>query len=111
MHPVSIRGIKKGMGKTQLEEQLAVQAGYWPLYRYNPLLADEGKNPFTLDYDKAPDGTLQTFLSGENRYAQLEKSFPEESKKLRVQIEKEILHRFETLKQIADPQAVCKSEG
>ena len=109
--PCINQGIKKGMGKTQLEEQLAVQAGYWPLYRYNPLLADEGKNPFTLDYDKAPDGTLQTFLSGENRYAQLEKSFPEESKKLRIQIEKEILQRFETLKQIADPQAVCKSEG
>ncbi len=109
--PCINQGIKKGMGKTQLEEQLAVQAGYWPLYRYNPLLADEGKNPFTLDYDKAPDGTLQTFLSGENRYAQLEKSFPEESKKLRVQIEKELLQRFETLKQIADPQAVCKSEG
>ena len=109
--PCINQGIRKGMGKTQLEEQLAVQAGYWPLYRYNPLLADEGKNPFTLDYDKAPDGTLQTFLSGENRYAQLEKSFPEESKKLRVQIEKEILQRFETLKQIADPQAVCKSEG
>ncbi len=74
--PCINQGIKKGMGKTQLEEQLAVQAGYWPLYRYNPLLADEGKNPFTLDYDKAPDGTLQTFLSGENRYAQLEKILP-----------------------------------
>ncbi len=108
--PCINQGIKKGMGKTQLEEQLAVQAGYWPLYRYNPLLADEGKNPFTLDYDKAPDGTLQAFLSGENRYAQLEKTFPGESKKLRAQIEKEILQRFETLKQIADPQAVCKSE-
>ena len=107
--PCINQGIKKGMGKTQLEEQLAVQAGYWPLYRYNPLLADEGKNPFTLDYDKAPDGTLQAFLSGENRYAQLEKTFPGESKKLRAQIEKEVLQRFETLKQIADPQVVCKA--
>ncbi len=108
--PCINQGIKKGMGKTQLEEQLAVQAGYWPLYRYNPLLADEGKNPFVLDYDKAPDGTLQEFLSGENRYAQLEKAFPDESKRLRSQIEKEVLHHHDILKQIADPQAVCKPE-
>ncbi len=108
--PCINQGIKKGMGKTQLEEQLAVQAGYWPLYRYNPLLAQEGKNPFVLDYDKAPDGTLQEFLSGENRYAQLEKAFPGESKKLRSQIEQEMLHRYDVLKQIADPAAVCKTE-
>jgi pyruvate-ferredoxin/flavodoxin oxidoreductase len=108
--PCINQGIKKGMGKTQLEEQLAVQAGYWPLYRYNPLLANEGKNPFVLDYDKAPDGTLQEFLSGENRYAQLEKAFPGESKKLRSQIEQEMLHRYDVLKQIADPEAVCKTE-
>jgi pyruvate-ferredoxin/flavodoxin oxidoreductase len=105
--PCINQGLKKGMGKTQLEEQLAVQAGYWPLYRYNPLLVEKGENPFILDYDKAPDGTIQEFLSGENRYASLEKSFPEESKKLRAQLEKEILKRHETLTLMADPMSIC----
>ena len=47
--PCINQGIRKGMGKTQLESKLAVQSGYWPLYRFNPALAGEGKNPFTLD--------------------------------------------------------------
>ena len=47
--PCINQGLRKGMGKTQLEAKLAVQSGYWPLYRFNPLLAEEGKNPFTLD--------------------------------------------------------------
>ncbi len=105
--PCINQGLKKGMGKSQLEEQLAVQTGYWPLYRYNPLLALEGKNPFILDYDKAPDGTLQDFLSGENRYAMLEKAFPDESKKLRAQLETEIQKRYETLRVMADPMSIC----
>lgn len=90
------------MGKTQEEENLAVAAGYWPLYRYNPLLVSEGKNPFILE-SKAPDGTLQQFLSGENRYASLEKMFPDESKKLREKIEKEYVERYDILKSMAGP--------
>jgi pyruvate-ferredoxin/flavodoxin oxidoreductase len=82
------------MGKTQLESKLAVQSGYWPLYRYNPLLADEGKNPFILD-SKAPDGSIQEFLASENRFALLEKIEPEASKRLRTQIEQDYLQRFE----------------
>ncbi len=100
--PCINQGIKKGMGKTQEEENLAVAAGYWPLYRYNPLLAEEGKNPFMLE-SKAPDGTLQQFLSGENRYASLEKMFPDESKKLREKIEKEYAERYDILKAMAGP--------
>jgi pyruvate-ferredoxin/flavodoxin oxidoreductase len=65
------------------------------------MLAKEGKNPFVLE-SKAPDGTLQDFLSGENRYAMLERSFPEESKKLRSKIEEEINQRYQTLKFMAD---------
>ncbi|GAB1410221.1 pyruvate:ferredoxin (flavodoxin) oxidoreductase [Desulfovibrionales bacterium] len=91
--PCINQGIRKGMGKTQLEAKLAVQSGYWPLYRFNPLLADEGKNPFSLD-SKAPDGTLQEFLAGENRYALLEKTSPEASSRLRSQIEQEYAQRF-----------------
>ena len=92
--PCINQGIRKGMGKTQLESKLAVQFGYWPLYRFNPALAGEGKNPFTLD-SKAPDGSMQEFLANENRYAQLEKIAPEASKELRTQIEKDYLQRFE----------------
>ncbi|WP_419785254.1 pyruvate:ferredoxin (flavodoxin) oxidoreductase [Pseudodesulfovibrio sp.] len=91
--PCINQGIKKGMGKTQLEQKLAVASGYWPLYRYNPLLADEGKNPFSLD-SKAPDGTLQEFLSGENRYAMLEKFHPEAADTLRKRIEMDYTKRY-----------------
>ncbi|BBD10015.1 pyruvate:ferredoxin (flavodoxin) oxidoreductase [Desulfovibrio ferrophilus] len=100
--PCINQGIRKGMGKTQLEQDLAVKSGYWPLYRYNPELADQGKNPFQLDYKKDPDGSLQEFLSGENRYGLLERTFPEESKKLRAQIEADYLVRHELLKNMAD---------
>ncbi|MDD2388509.1 MAG: pyruvate:ferredoxin (flavodoxin) oxidoreductase [Desulfobacterales bacterium] len=95
--PCINHGIKKGMGKSQLEAKLAVESGYWPLYRFNPDLKKEGKNPFILD-SKEPDGTLQEFLSGEVRYASLEKLFPEESKKLRARIETEYMNRYQALK-------------
>jgi len=99
--PCINHGIKKGMGKTQEEQDLAVKSGYWPLYRFNPELKKEGKNPFVLD-SKKPDGTLQQFLSGEVRYASLEKAFPEESKTLRAMIEVEYTERYERLKQLAE---------
>jgi pyruvate-ferredoxin/flavodoxin oxidoreductase len=89
------------MGKTQQESKLAVESGYWPLYRFNPLLAKEGKNPFILD-SKEPDGNLQEFLGGENRFAALEKSFPDESIRLRAKIEKELKDRYEMLKKLAE---------
>jgi len=105
--PCINQGLKAGMGKSQAEEKLAVASGYWPMYRYNPLLEKEGKNPFVLE-SKDPDGTIQDFLAGENRFASLEKTFPGESKKLRQQIEEEINSRYQTLKQLADPTVVCK---
>jgi pyruvate-ferredoxin/flavodoxin oxidoreductase len=107
--PCINQGLKAGMGKSQAEEKLAVASGYWPMYRYNPLLEKEGKNPFILE-SKDPDGTIQDFLAGENRFASLEKTFPGESKKLRQQIEEEINRRYKTLKQLADPTVVCKEE-
>ncbi len=102
--PCINHGIKKGMGKSQEETKLAVQCGYWPLYRYNPVLKAEGKNPFVLD-SKAPDGSLQEFLAGEVRYASLQKTFPEESKILTERLEKEYNERYEALKLMADPPA------
>jgi len=110
--PCINHGIKKGMGKTQEEEKLAVSSGYWPLYRYNPALKAEGKNPFILD-SKEPDGSLQEFLSGEVRYASLQKTFPEESKRLTAQLEKEYLERYRAMKRMAEmaPEEVAPTGG
>ena len=99
--PCINQGLRRGMGKTQLETKLAVESGFWPMYRYNPLLKEEGKNPFVLD-SKEPNGTLQEFLAGENRFAALEKSFPEESKRLRSKIEQEVNEKYVQLKKLAD---------
>ncbi|MFW6055678.1 MAG: pyruvate:ferredoxin (flavodoxin) oxidoreductase, partial [Thermodesulfobacteriota bacterium] len=110
--PCINQGIQRGMGKTQDEEKWAVSSGYWPIYRYNPQLEAEGKNPFTLD-SKPPDGTLQEFLSGENRYLQLERAFPEESRRLRKQIERDFLARYELLRRMAEqgPLVLEELEG
>jgi len=77
--PCINHGIRAGMSKTQDEEDRAVICGYWQLYRYNPQLEEEGKNPFQLD-SKPPDWSLfQDFLDGEVRYTSLKKAFPEEA--------------------------------
>jgi pyruvate-ferredoxin/flavodoxin oxidoreductase len=107
--PCINQGLKKGMGKSQLEMKLAVDSGYWPLFRYNPQLELEGKNPFKLE-SKAPDGSIQDFLAGEVRFSSLEITFPEESKKLRAQIENEVNYRYKALKQLDDPMSVCDEQ-
>jgi len=89
------------MGKSQEEEKLAVESGYWPLYRYDPRLAAEGQNPFQLDM-KDPTGNFQDFLMGEVRYASLHQSFPEEAKKLHATLEAEYKERYETYKRMAE---------
>ena len=77
--PCISHGLKKGMGSAQWEEKQAVESGYWHLWRYNPTLEDEGKNPFILD-SKEPDWSkFDDFLGREVRYTSLEKSFPEEA--------------------------------
>jgi pyruvate-ferredoxin/flavodoxin oxidoreductase len=111
--PCINQGIKKGMGKSQEETKLAVQSGYWPLYRYNPALKAEGKNPFSLD-SKQPDGSLQEYLAGEVRYASLKKLFPDEAKRLNARLEEEYNERYENLKRLAEEklpaEAVEESE-
>jgi len=99
--PCINHGIKKGMGKTQEEEKLAVESGYWPLYRYDPRLVAEGKSPFQLDY-KEPNGTVHDFLMGEVRYAALTKSFPEEAKRLHKQLEESVSTRYKNYKSMAE---------
>ena len=80
--PCINHGLKAGMGLSQKEEKLAVDCGYWHLYRYNPNLEAEGKNPFTLD-SKEPDWTkFQDFLKGEVRFASLYKLFPDRAQEL-----------------------------
>ena len=79
--PCINHGIKKGMSKAQTEEQLAVEAGYWHLFRFNPALKEEGKPAFTLD-SKAPTGDLMEFLDGEVRYNSLKRANPERAAKL-----------------------------
>ncbi len=103
--PCINHGIKKGMGRSQEETRLAVESGYWPLFRYNPAVAAEGKNPFTLD-SKEPNGKLREFLSGEVRYAALEKTFPEEAKRLVAKLETEYAQRYERLKRLAQAEGV-----
>ncbi len=88
------------MSKGQLETKKAVEAGYWQLYRYNPELADQGKNPFTLD-SKQPTGSYQEFLANETRYTSLKKSKPEIADKLFAQAEQDAKERLETYKRKA----------
>jgi len=104
--PCINHGIMRGMGRSQDEEKLAVTCGYWPLYRYNPQLKAEDKNPFILD-SKQPDGNLKEFLAGEVRYASLQKVFPEEAQTLHTRLEKEVSDRFQILRRLADPTVVC----
>ncbi|MBQ4383417.1 MAG: pyruvate:ferredoxin (flavodoxin) oxidoreductase [Firmicutes bacterium] len=79
--PCINHGIRKGMSKSQTEEKLAVESGYWNNFRFDPRKAEEGKNPFTLD-SKAPTGDYQEFLMGEVRYSSLQKANPNRAAKL-----------------------------
>jgi len=100
--PCINHGLMAGMGKTQQEEVNAVEWGYWSLYRYNPMLEDDGKNPFVLD-SKEPDWTkFQGFLNGEVRYTSLKKSFPEAAGELFTAAEANAKWRYNSYKRMAD---------
>ncbi|MDS1030503.1 pyruvate:ferredoxin (flavodoxin) oxidoreductase [Bacillota bacterium LX-D] len=99
--PCINHGIKEGMGRTQAQGKKAVEHGYWHLYRYNPALAAEGKNPFTLD-SKEPTGSFRDFLNGEVRYTSLAKAFPEAAEELFAKAEKEAKERYENYKRLAN---------
>lgn len=89
------------MSRSQEREKLAVEAGYWILYRYNPLLRAEGKNPFILD-SKEPKVVVNDFLKAETRYTSLERSFPERSQKFRQELDEYIKARYIRYKQLAE---------
>lgn len=99
--PCINHGIASGMGKTQEQTKKAVEAGYWHLYRYNPELAKEGKNPFILD-SKEPKADFMEFLMSEVRYASLKKEFPDVADKLFEKAEKDAKERYEIYKQLAE---------
>jgi len=99
--PCINHGLRNGMGATQNEAKLAVKSGYWHLYRYNPLLEAEGKNPFQLD-SKEPDWkTFQDFLKGEVRYTSLQLSFPEEAVELFKAAEDNAKWRYKSYQRMA----------
>ncbi len=99
--PCINHGIRAGMGCAQLQEQKAVEAGYWHMYRFNPVLKEEGKNPFILD-SKEPTADFQEFLMSENRYASLTRSFPDRAKELFVKTEKDAKERYEGYKKLSE---------
>ena len=99
--PCINHGLKKGMGKTQENIKDAVDAGYWHLYRFNPELKKEGKNPFTLD-SKAPTTSFKDFILGQVRYSSLSQEFPEVADKLFEVAEENANERYDSYKRLAD---------
>ena len=99
--PCINHGLKKGMGKSQAEEKEAVACGYWHLWRYNPALEAEGKNPFSLD-SKEPDWSkFQDFLKGEVRFASVMKQYPAEAAELFAAAEENAKWRLRSYKRMA----------
>jgi pyruvate-ferredoxin/flavodoxin oxidoreductase len=99
--PCISHGLRGGMSKAQAEQSEAVRCGYWHLWRYNPALEADGKNPFTLD-SKTPDWTkFQDFLKGEVRYSSLVKQYPSEANELFRAAEANALWRYNNYKRLA----------
>ena len=99
--PCIEHGMKCGMGLSQKAQKDAVEAGYWHLYRYNPDLKDEGKNPFILD-SKQPTGDFQKYLLGQNRYASLKLSFPDKADALYAKAEQDAKERLASYENLAN---------
>ncbi len=99
--PCINHGIKKGMSKAQTEEELAVKAGYWHCFRFNPAAAAEGKDAFTLD-SKEPTGDYKEFLDGEVRYNALKRANPERAEMLFDKAAATAKARYEYLKKLGD---------
>ena len=99
--PCISHGIKEGMGRAQANIEKAVKAGYWHLYRYNPQLKAEGKNPFTLD-SKEPTESFREFLMGQVRYAAIAKQFPDVAEELFSMAEENAKERYNNYKRLAE---------
>jgi pyruvate-ferredoxin/flavodoxin oxidoreductase len=100
--PCINHGIKGGMGKSQYEEKYAVESGYWHLFRYNPELESENKNPFVMD-SKEPDWSkIDDFIKSEIRYLSLTKSFPEEADRLFKLAKENLVWRYKSYQRMAN---------
>ena len=99
--PCINHGLRAGMGKSQQNEKDAVACGYWHLYRYNPELKAEGKNPFSLD-SKEPTESFRDFIMGQVRYTSLLKAFPDKAEALFEKTEKDAKDRYEGYKKMAE---------
>ncbi|MBO5198377.1 MAG: pyruvate:ferredoxin (flavodoxin) oxidoreductase, partial [Lachnospiraceae bacterium] len=99
--PCINHGIKGGMKSAQTEEKRAVAAGYWHTFRYDPRLAEEGKNPFQLD-SKAPTADYEEFIQSEVRYNRLSRSNPERAKALFEKAAKDAAAKYEKLAKMAE---------
>jgi pyruvate-ferredoxin/flavodoxin oxidoreductase len=99
--PCISHGIKVGMGSSIKQEKFAVESGYWHLYRYNPLLREQGKNPFMLE-SKEPSASYRDYLNSEIRYSSLMNVFPDAAEPLFDESAKNARERYETYKRLAE---------
>ncbi len=99
--PCEMHSIKGGMANCQDEMKKAVDAGYWQMFRFNPALKAEGKNPFSLD-SKEPSASYQDFINGEARYTRLAQQFPERAKELFAKAEATAKAKYERLKKLVE---------
>ena len=98
--PCINHGLRSGMGRTIEQEKFAVESGYWNLFRYDPRLEDEGKNPFILD-SKPPKESFMDFINSEVRYTSLKRAFPQEAEKLFEVAEQDALRRYALYEQMS----------
>ena len=89
------------MANCQLEMKRAVEAGYWQMFRYNPLLKAEGKHPLTVD-SKAPTASYRDFITSETRYSRLVQSFPDRAEALFAEAEKQAKAKYERLLKLGE---------
>ena len=99
--PCISHGLKEGMGRSTANQAQAVACGYWHLYRYNPVLKEQGKNPFTLD-SKEPTESFRDFLMGQVRYSAISKQFPDVAEELFNLAEEYSKERYENYKRLAN---------
>lgn len=98
--PCASHGIRGGMGKSQAQTKRAVDSGYWSMYRYNPQLKEQGKNPFLLD-SKEPTESFQEFIKSEVRYSALLRQFPDKAQVLFDKAEQDAKDRLDTYRRLA----------
>ena len=102
--PCISHGLKDGMGCSVSQEKDAVKAGYWHLFRFNPDLKEEGKNPFSMD-SKEPTGDFREFLLSEVRFSSLKKTFPDLAEDLFEKAEEDAEERYQSYKRLENAYA------